>query len=255
MEYRASLTLALASVAFASLGTAALADEGDAASWSLTAGLRIWSDEWEGNSFPLAQTYVDGKPVLRQAIARLQGTSTVAIPTVAVGYGNWSVTAASTLTQKFDLNGQPFNDSVNRRENDLSVAYYITPRLNVGLGYKDINWNNTAINGPVVSVGGSAPLAEGLALYAGAGLGHLRAHPTTPGPQLGTNYFVSEIGLSYALGTLSPSLKHLSALVAYRSQRITARGAALSDSNGIIYIHTDVTDQTSGPLMGLMMRY
>lgn len=247
---------ALTPALLATAALACLADE--PASLAISTGVRLWSDTWEANAFPYASISpspgASGTP-LRQTVSRLHGTTQVVMPTVSASYGDWALTATAALPRTFHLDGDLASYNSRRHEEDLSLAYYLSPRFNVGVGYKRIGGWGADIAGPVVSFGGAAPLGNGLTLYGGAGVGHLRTRLEEAGYSMGTAYVVSEIGLNYALGNLDDSLKRFSALVGYRNQRITAHGVRLKDASGAVYTSVDVNDLTSGPVIGLMARF
>jgi hypothetical protein len=246
------------------LSLAALA-AGDTAPWSVNVGVRMWNNEWDANSFPYSYSsnpYATGNtsPVLRQTVAHTRDTEIMTIPMVSARYGDWALTATSTLPRAFNLQEPGTSNRVVRHESDVSVAYYLTPQVSVGTGYKRIAWQNIRIAGPVVSLGLAAPLQHGMTFYGGAGLGHLRTHSLTEGTHFGVSYFIGEVGVSYALGNLSSKLDNLTALLAFRDQKVTAHGVPLNQTDGTgggtqPYATTDVTDLTSGLVLGLTARF
>ncbi|WP_374357821.1 hypothetical protein [Chitinimonas sp.] len=224
--------------------------------WSFNAGFRVWHNEWDANSFPFSSNLPPGNnQTTQRTVSHVRDSKTMIIPMVSARYGDWALTATSTMPRSFNLADGITSINVPRSESDVSLSYYITPQISVGIGQKHISWTNIRIRGPVASLGLAAPLQQGLTLYSGLGLGRLRSKNTVENSELSISYFVGEAGLAYSLGALDSRLSNFTALLAYRNQRVTAHDVGLSDSLGRIYTQSDVSDVTSGPVLGLTARF
>ncbi|MEH6461918.1 hypothetical protein [Chitinimonas sp. JJ19] len=253
MQRPTPLSCSLPALAILLLALPAQAEE---ATWSISTGIRVWSNEWEANSFPYA-SYLpgNGSQPQRQVVAKMRSDAEIVpIPTLSLRYGNWILNGSAAMEREFRFNDNLSTLYASRREQDINLGYFFAPQFNVGVGYKRLLWDAVNIDGPTLSVSGAAPLDTHLALYGGAAIGALKTRTSSLPGSLSTRYFVSEVGLTYNLAGISPRLSSVSGLFGYRMQKLTVHRFPLADSAGGRYT-SSISDFTSGPVTGLTLRF
>ena len=204
---------------------------------SVSAGVRLWSSNWQGNSF---------RKVGASTVAvHLDSPSTiVTMPIISVRYGDFGVSLSQFLNKSFSLSDGLETNATNRREYDLNALYSLAPGLSVGVGYKQLNFPEVVIKGPTLSLSGSAPISERLGIYVTGGIGRLDAD-IGPAKKLATDYVLSEFGFTYSFANDQKFLKSLVATVGYRNQKVIVKNAPFLDGRNF-------TDGTNGPTFGLI---
>ena len=202
-----------------------------------SAGLRVWSDTWQGNSF----ININGKPVA----AHYDSSSTsVAIPFINIKYKDYGISASRSLPSQFSLSDGVNSSSINRSETDLNFLYYILPNFSASVGYKVVEWSGLQNKGPIFAISASAPISSGWGIYGSAGLGSWTTNVPNTG-KLNSAYSIGEFGLSYSIGTNTSFIKTSTITFGNRYQKITAKNAPFAN-------YRDATDTTSGPVVGFI---
>lgn len=186
-----SLLMALAAWS----GHAAMAQD---AGLSVSVGVRAWYTQWSTFSY-----LVDANGVDNLALTQVSaGDKLAVVPLLSVRYGNFVGSMSLLPTTRFSFVD---GGSGTRREYDLNVGYTVLPGLNLTLGYKKLSQRGGEYRyepgGLVLGLSGSAPLAQGFALYGSLAFGKLKT-PQSGGDKVvkfEADYRLTEVGLAYAL--------------------------------------------------------
>lgn len=214
---------------------AASAQESDL---SVSVGLRAWRTDWTTFSYYAP----DG--VNNEALTQISAKEKVAaLPGISVRYGRFLATLGALASTRFTFDD---GSTAKRSEWDASVGYSILPGLTATLGYKRVSQSDgTNVYrpaGPVLGLGASAPIGEGLSLYGSVGLGRLKT-PAGDAIDFKANYTLTEVGLSYALNADHP---RWTLTGGYRMQVLRSKEA---------FGQQDGRDTTQGFTLGMLVTF
>jgi hypothetical protein len=139
-----------------------------------------------------------------------------------------------------------------RKEYDINLGYFLLPSLAATVGYKHVNYETTDVydwttKGWTVGMSGSAPLAPWMSLYGNLAYGRPKINDNS-GVFTGqrAKYLLTEFGLAFPLGQVSPSLTGFLVTAGYRYQRIGAQ-----PNSGISGVGTrELFEYTQGAVLG-----
>lgn len=228
------LSVAVFTAVFA---TSAMADD----DVSISAGVRLWNNQWQANSFPLTQA---GVTVASHADS---GSTLATIPVVSLRYKDFGLSASQFIEKSYTLSDGAGSADNKRSETDVNLSYALIPGLSASIGWKQVKWSDVEITGPTLALSGNAPISSGFGIYGTGGIGWLDAKAANF-QTLKADYALGEFGLTYSFDTNSNVLKGLTATMGYRFQKITGKNAPFANNR-------DVNDITSGMTFGLIGRF
>ena len=250
-----NIMLAVLLVCCAQAPLAQAADESSKAQFTL--GVKLWNSSWSTyNPGIYTGVTAGGQPGLADSIDAVEGErKTDAIPVLAVRKGNYVVSftqaryASNFHSPHSSVIGPDGSniltsrtDHLQRKETDLTAAYFVIPNLALSAGLKyaaEERDTATAISAPsrLLNAKGKAiifgalasfPVKDGMSVYGQLGAGPTRLTTTLAdgsGADTSTGrYLSSELGISYALRMADPFVKGLYLGLGYRSQTITTPG-------------------------------
>jgi len=233
MSYRAKMLSPLALVCLSLCASAAVAQQSRqadipvAGDGKLSLGLKAWSSNWrqEGSVIVYPNNVTNPKGYVSNGNA--EGSALTLTPTLQYRYKDVAVSFSTLLKKDFDMprtfvssdnaSGTEFN-SFGRKEYDLNFSYFLKPNISASIGYKNLTLNSGAytVRGPIVGLSASAPLMEGLSLYATVGLGALNVKQDD---RFDVKYTLTEVGVAYSLHEW---LSHSAVTLSYREQKVKA---------------------------------
>ena len=234
------LPLAAAAAAFAFVSSPAVAQD-----WSDvhgTIGVRAWGVEW--STWFLVPGFLGG------AVYKEADRETAIIPVASLRYKDFLL-AGSYMASKdyqFPVLNYP---KTERREYDINFGYFVAPSLAVTIGYKDVKYDttegfNTSMKGPTLGASGSAPVAPWMSLYGSIATGlNMKLNDSSTFHDVKAKYLVTELGLAFPLGQMSPSFKGFVVTTGYRYQRIGGH------ANSPGYPSDELYETTQGFVLGL----
>ncbi len=179
------------------------ADEAASSNLSVTLGLKAWNNEW--------QTWNDPFNTFNSSGWFGTASATSLNPSLTLKYGNAFISGgymASTTYNVPDTNSA-VTSTAKRKENDISIGYYIHPQVAVTLGYKQITQSWGALEFvwkvPAVGVSVASPVqGTNFFMYGNAAVGNASiSHPSsafwTQWKLSGGTYTTSEVGLGYSI--------------------------------------------------------
>lgn len=206
------------------LTLAAAADAQPAPQFSGSVALRAFVNRVNGPGYVPS---VPGAELLEAPITSSGKTSF--LPSISLRYGSFvfagSYHAKTTYSAEIPEGFGTFE--FDRREWDASLGYAVLPNVLVSAGWKAIRIgvdparNQSAtqtIEGPFLGAALSAGLAQNWSLYGSLAYGWPRFERNGVRAGTGGTYLASEVGIRYALGDWSPSLRNAGLLFGYRSQ-------------------------------------
>jgi hypothetical protein len=220
-----------------------------------TVGLRGWGNTWDTWR---AQSIFYGSNLEQIGGIAESATRVALTPSVNVKYQNVLLSASYLTPRTYPLTDQLGTPSLSgrRQEFDASAGYFFLPRLNVNLGYKQVDQSYGAgtfkWTGPTIGIAGSASLSPRWGIYGSFSYGLLNL--TAPAGALDApdnktyhaTYAVGEFGLAYSLNfNYLPRALTLSA--GYRGQLLSTRSIPLTNNASLFTAH----DHTQGPTVGL----
>lgn len=211
----------------------------ESSEWRLSAGVRLWSAQWDSwyiNPFGV------GPDGTRYEVVEAMSSSKAklaAIPFLSLRYGQWFASASSLLRTSY-----PFDTTIpntfaidnSRREFDLNLGYAFSSGISVSLGNKEIRQGfddaYAKTSGLVLGVSASAPLSSGWGLYGSFGKGWLKARfsfaDVNGNTSFDTDYQLLEAGLTYAFQAPTRWIRSVVLTTGYRTQRMAAQGFGLA---------------------------
>lgn len=250
--------------------TVAYAQETGESRPSYTLGLRVWNAAWSAG-MPTVYTGATpgGQPALTESLDDIHGSRrTEAFPSIAVRKDKFVVSASyAKFSTDFHTPWSsapgpggvnvitPRTDHLERKESDLTAGYFVTDNVAVSVGYKYAKEDRTSTLG---LSSGRQPLVDniGRALLLGAsaafpikgklfftgqiayGPGRIKtefADNTISDVTNTARYLISEIGVSYGLGTLGLKTSYFrgaSIGLAYRTQQVRTKTNGISQQGG-----------------------
>ena len=230
----------------------------DAARPQLSIGLKVWNSSW---SSYLPGVYAGLNPAtgasgLADSIDAVEGErKTTTLPVIAVRSGNYVMSASyaqynsnfrSDHSAVVGPNGDNLltarSDHLERKESDVTLAYFLTPNvaLSAGLKYategRDTTLAVTGVTersldatakGLIIGALANFQVHGGLRFYGQFGYGPTRVSTNVPNQgktSSSASYLISEIGLNYALAMADPYVKGASVGLGYRSQVLRTNG-------------------------------
>lgn len=184
-----------------------------------TVGLRLMGMDWT------SWFTTNGTPV---AVEYLKADKEVTVtPVVSLRYQNFLVSASYMLNHDFNY-PIPNYPQTERKEYDINLGYFILPGLAASVGYKNIKYDTSdgqyrwEAKGPTLGLSGSAPLAAYTSLYGNFAYGWPKLNDNFAFNDKKGKYLLSEVGLAFPLGALTPSMNGFVATLGYRYQRVGA---------------------------------
>ena len=110
------LSVAVFTAVFA---TSAMADD----DVSISAGVRLWNNQWQANSFPLTQA---GVTVASHADS---GSTLATIPVVSLRYKDFGLSASQFIEKSYTLSDGAGSADNKRSETDVNLSYALNPRV------------------------------------------------------------------------------------------------------------------------------
>ncbi len=177
-----------------------------------TIGVRLWRTEW-------TSWFSDDRYIKADA-------ETAVIPVVSLRYKQFLLSGSYMTKTDFTFDPTYIPE---RKEYDVNFGYFILPSLAATVGYKHMEYlpgdgYNWTTKGWTVGLSGSAPLAPWMSLYGNVAYGR---------PKINDNgfafsgqkakYLLTEFGLAFPLGQVSPSMNGFLATLGYRYQRVGAQ--------------------------------
>ncbi len=228
--------------------------------WSIVVGAKAWRNEWD---LPL-EFRADDKTFILEFESDPEITY---IPMLLARYGKIFMGGSYIFETDYNFPEQQYhmlwidaNDELqgntrqlkvsgSRKEWDFNVGYFITPKLAVSLGYKELKREISLLNSwvydqtyyqksfyplsahaPIVGIAGAAPIADRLNLYGNLAYGWLTGSAyykfVSNGEvehnnfNLDGNYTFVEVGLNYILPLKLKIASALSIHTGYRFQRL-----------------------------------
>ena len=152
---------------------------------------------------------------------------TTVTPVASVRYKNFFLSGSYMLNKDFDF-PLPNYPRTERKEYDINLGYFIVPGLAASVGYKNVKYDTSdggyrwEAKGPTLGLSGSAPVSPYASLYGNFAYGWPKLHDDFAFNDKNGKYLLSELGLAFPLGALTPSMNGFVATVGYRYQRIGA---------------------------------
>jgi|SRR5688572_21099845 len=199
-----------------------------------TVGLRLWRTEWQ--SWFTNDRYVKAE------------TETAVIPLLSLRWREFLVSGSYMTSTDFTFDP---TYAPERKEYDINVGYFILPSLAATVGYKRLEYGTSDYDwetkGWTVGLSGSAPLAPWMSLYGNMAYGRPKIQDNS-GVFNGqkAKYLLTEFGLAFPLGQVTPSMQGFLFTAGYRYQRIGAQPAS-----GIAGVgERELFEYTQGPVLG-----
>jgi len=175
-----------------------------------TIGLRLWRTEW--TSWFGANQYITSD------------TETAVIPVASLRYKDFLVSGSYLVETDFNFPGEDYHPK--RKEYDVNFGYFLLPSLAATVGYKHMQYADVyewRTKGWTVGLSGSAPLAPYVSLYGNLAYGRPKINDNA-GVFTGqrAKYLLTEFGLAFPLGQMSPSMNGFLLTAGYRYQRVGA---------------------------------
>lgn len=230
------LTYALASAAIA---------QTNASEVSISAGVRTWMNDWQGNSTSLGSN--NQKTLLHMN----SGTTVSIIPFALIRYRDFGISASTMLPQSYSASDGLKTETTTRQEYDVNLLYYFTPSVSVSAGYKSVKWFGFDVNGLTMAVSASAPVSEKFGMYGTLGLGKLESQRKDVAGTTSGDYYLLEAGLSYSLGSIGSVAKASAVTFGYRQQRLKFLNVFIGNPTNV----DAVNDNTSGFTLGIVASF
>jgi hypothetical protein len=204
-----------------------------------TIGVRMWRTDW-------SSWFGDGSTYLHA------GLQTSVIPVASIRYKDFLVSGSVLIKEKFVFPPESGSFPADRKEYDVNVGYFILPGLAATVGYKEVSYDaggyEWKAKGLTLGVSGSAPLAPWTSLYGNIAYGRPKLRDTQfafDGAR--GKYLLTEFGLAFPLGAVSPSMQGFVVTAGYRYQRI----GAFPNGPATGFPPRELFETTQGPVLGI----
>jgi opacity protein-like surface antigen len=184
------------------------------------AGVRVWNVDWT--------TWGYGRDSSGQRATTQQPTQTktLLIPVAGARWRDFLVSVGGFSSTTFTY---PDGSTIQRKELDLNLGWYVTPGTALTVGYKRtaqmVPGTNFELAGPTIGLSATAPLGNGFSLYGLLGLGRLKPKGNVI---LDADYQLTEVGTAYNV-PVGRFVRSITLTAGYRMQVINSKDVLSPD--------------------------